>query len=250
MLEHDLDLLQRTGRADQVSFYPLMTRTHRAAQDGKEHGARTTRRCAIRCTSGSSPACWATNTTPRPRGASRATRACSTSTSSTRTTTSVSAAARSVTSAARMYSTTFSLNHYCRRVEGRAERHHAAPVAVTRSRKGCATTTWYGSSAANCSRDYIERRYGKCVLVADGARVARDAGDRRDAPRCRRDPAHPPRHVLLGADDGRVLQLGEFRARTDARAHPRRARYAWNEDAKVPAVGDRPHARAARPQDD
>ena len=98
MLEHDLDVLQALrGRPGVV--LPADDRAHRAAQDGKEHGAQRPERCATRCTSGSCSGCSA-STRRRPRGASRATRACSTSTSSTRTTTSASAAARSATWAA------------------------------------------------------------------------------------------------------------------------------------------------------
>ena len=119
------------------------------------------------------------------------------------------------------YSTTFSLNHYCRRIEGgQSGITQRRPVSRKDQMRYDYLVRLFGGEL---KRDYIERRYGKAfwLLMAPELLAMRALGATRHDAGC--DPPHAPRHVLLGADDGRVLQLGELGPRADARAHPRRA---------------------------
>ena len=72
-----------------------------------------------------------------------------------------------------MYSTTFSLNHYCRRVEG-------GQSGITQRRMlGAKERMRYDFLVrlfgGELRRDWIERRYGRGVLVAHGTGAGRDA---------------------------------------------------------------------------
>ena len=97
-------------------------------------------------------------------------------------------------------------------------------------------------------REYIERRYGKAFWLLMAPELLAMRRGRRDAPRHGRDPAHATRNVLLGADDGRVLQLGERGARADARAHPRGAGF-LERGGESALERDRPAAAAERSRD-
>ncbi len=72
---------------------------------------------------------------------------------------------------------------------GRPERHHPAASSSTlkeRMRYDFLVRLF----GRELPRDYLRRKLRARVLAADGARVARDAAGRRDAPRCGRYPPH------------------------------------------------------------
>ena len=79
-----------------------------------------------------------------------------------------------------MYSTTFSLNHYCRRVEGGQSgiTQRRTLGLKERMRYDYLVRLFGGDAEARVHRRALRRR----LLAAHGARAARDAHDRRDAP--------------------------------------------------------------------
>jgi len=135
-----------------------------------------------------------------------------------------------------MYSTTFSLNHYCRRVEGGqngiTQRHELS--LKERMRYDYLVRLFGGE----LRRDYIERRYGRAFalrmapeLVA--MRVLGATRHEHDAIRL------TPRGMYCW-----VLMMAEFfnavnDVREQMREHIRTELEAWNEEAKVPlsAIG-------------
>ena len=240
MLDHDLDVLQSLQRRPGVVL-SADDRADRAPQDGEDDGSQRPVAAAPDVRAHPRPAARRPTIRPRP-GASRATRACSTSTSSTRTTTSASAAARSATSAARYYSTTFSLNHYCRRVEGgQSGITQRRPVGLHERMRYDYLVRLFGGELR---RDYIERRYGRAfwLLLAPELLAMRALGaTRHDRDAIRLTHRGMYCWVLMMAEFFNSVNYG---ARADARAHPRRAR-----GLERGSPGTRDGDRPARPRE-
>lgn len=143
------------------------------------------------------------------------------------------------------YSTTFSLNHYCRRIEG-------GQNGITQRRKvGLREQMRYDYLVrlfgGELRRDYIERRYGKAFWLYLGPELL--------AMRALGATRHDPDAIRL-THRGMycwVLMMAEFfnsvnAVREQMREHIRAELEAWNEEAKVPvaAIGRLPTREVGR----
>jgi coproporphyrinogen III oxidase-like Fe-S oxidoreductase len=132
-----------------------------------------------------------------------------------------------------MYSTTFSLNHYCRRVEGGqsgiTQRH---PLGVKERMRYDFLVRLFGGELR---RDYVAARYGRAFWL----RMAPELAAMRLVGATRHD-ADAIRLTRLGMYCW-VLMMAEFfnavnDVREQMREHIRAELDAWNEEARVPVV--------------
>jgi coproporphyrinogen III oxidase-like Fe-S oxidoreductase len=144
-----------------------------------------------------------------------------------------------------MYSTTFSLNHYCRRIEG-------GQSGITQRRSvGRKERMRYDYLVrlfgGELRRDYLERRHGRAfwLLMAPELLAMRAIGATRHDPDAIR---LTPRGMYCW-----VLMMAEFfnsvnSVREQMREHIRAELDTWNEDAKVPlsAIGRMPAREVGR----
>jgi menaquinone C8-methyltransferase len=137
------------------------------------------------------------------------------------------------------YSTTFSLNHYCRRIEGgQTGLTQRRPVGLREQMRYDYLVRLFGGQLR---RDYIERRYGRrfWLLLAPELLAMRALG----ATRHERDAIRLTHRGMYCW----VLMMAEFfnsvnSVREQMREHIRAELEAWNEDARVPvsAIGRAP----------
>jgi coproporphyrinogen III oxidase-like Fe-S oxidoreductase len=142
------------------------------------------------------------------------------------------------------YSTTFSLNHYCRRVEGgQSGITQRRPVSRKDRMRYDYLVRLFGGEL---KRDYIERRYGKAfwLLMAPELLAMRALGATRHEPDAIR-LTHRGMYCW-------VLMMAEFfnsvnSVREQMREHIRAELETWNEEAKIPAaaIGRAPMHKAA-----
>lgn len=143
------------------------------------------------------------------------------------------------------YSTTFSLNHYCRRIEGgQSGITQRRPVGIREQMRYDYLVRLFGGELR---RDYIERRYGKSfwLLMAPELLAMRAIGaTRHDADAIRL--THRGMYCW-------VLMMAEFfnsvnSVREQMRDHIRAELDTWNEEAKVPlsAIGRTPAREVGR----
>jgi coproporphyrinogen III oxidase-like Fe-S oxidoreductase len=143
------------------------------------------------------------------------------------------------------YSTTFSLNHYCRRIEGgQSGITQRRPVGVREQMRYDYLVRLFGGELR---RDYIERRYGKAFWL----RLAPELLAMRAIGATRHD-ADAIRLTRRGMYCW-VLMMAEFfnsvnSVREQMREHIRAELETWNEEAKVPlsAIGRTPAREVGR----
>jgi coproporphyrinogen III oxidase-like Fe-S oxidoreductase len=242
MLEHDLDLLQEL-RADQVSFYPLMT-------------APTARHKMEKSMGQSDPALrhpMYERILARLLGEYHTASAWCFSRNQGMFDeyiidqddyVGVGSGAFSYVGGA-MYSTTFSLNHYCRRIEGgQSGITQRRPVGLKERMRYDYLVRLFGGELRH---DYIERRYGRAFWL----RMAPELLAMRAIGATRHD-ADAIRLTRRGMYCW-VLMMAEFfnsvnSVREQMREHIRAELDTWNEDAKVPlsAIGRMPAREVGR----
>jgi coproporphyrinogen III oxidase-like Fe-S oxidoreductase len=142
------------------------------------------------------------------------------------------------------YSTTFSLNHYCRRIEGgQSGITQRRPVSRKDQMRYDYLVRLFGGEL---KRDYIERRYGKAfwLLMAPELLAMRALGATRHEPDAIR-LTHRGMYCW-------VLMMAEFfnsvnSVREQMREHIRAELETWNEEARIPAtaIGHAPMHKAA-----
>jgi coproporphyrinogen III oxidase-like Fe-S oxidoreductase len=140
-----------------------------------------------------------------------------------------------------MYSTTFSLNHYCRRVEG-------GQSGITQRRMlGQKERMRYDFLVrlfgGQLRHDYVERRYGRAFalrMAPELAAMRLIGATRHDADAIRLTPLGMYCWVLMMAEFFNAVNG----VREQMREHVRAELEAWNEEARVPlsAVGRLPQA--------
>jgi menaquinone C8-methyltransferase len=242
MLEHDLDVLQELG-ADQVSFYPLMTAPTARHKMEKTMGLSDTKlrhpmyelilRQLLGEYQASSAWCFSRNKGMFDEYII-----------DQNDYVGVGSGAFSYVGGA-YYSTTFSLNHYCRRIEGgQSGITQRRPIGLRERMRYDYLVRLFGGELR---RDYIEKRYGKAfwACMAPELLAMRALGaTRHDTDAIRLTPRGMYCWVLMMAEFFNSVNA----VREQMREHIRAELETWNEEAKVPAtaIGRAPAREVAR----